>query len=317
MKKFSYIIIVCLFIPQISIAQRFVQVFNYPLFYNSAFAGTESCSNTLLINELHPMGGGLNFYSNNLLVDFKINSINSGLKFNILHKATPQKVFVNQSFAFAYAYNNKITRKIRFSLSVQAKYHTFKISQSNLIFPNMLSVYSNQVENNTEILSLAKNNNIYFGGGGLIYGKNFYFSVFVDNFFAIYQKEAPKTPLTICFIGDKKLFSIKRNFKIKFNTALFYSNKFINSINTILLKNKQFSVGLLSLQNFYNNQLSNGLGVSAGYSVKRISFNYSYSFFYGKLLFSKQTNHEINIKFKINCKEKKRNNTINCPTYKL
>jgi Type IX secretion system membrane protein PorP/SprF len=298
-------------------AQEFFQFYNIPQYYNSAFAGIEKCSNIVVSNNIHPVISGINFISNDLFLDTYVPKISGGLKFDVSRVSSPNNVFSSTNFAFAYAYHNKIYKKLRFSMSVQVKYNQESFKLSNLIFPNMITPYSNVLLPSNELVASRLFRSIIFGGGLVLYNNNLYFSGFVDNFYSIYINDEIITKTRLVLLTEKQLLKKKNNYVLKLNSAMIISKYFQNFSTGLIFQLKQVEIGLFSLQNFYNKSLVNGMNSYFAYNYNQLSIGYSHSFFTGNLYNKKSSTHEIHLKLRFNCREKKNNNTIICPAYKL
>lgn len=298
-------------------SQDFNQIFQIPQYYNAAFTGVDKCSKIILSNKYHPISFEQNFFINNLLVDLSIKKISGGLKINIHRENTPNKIFSKNSFSFGYAYNNNLTRKIRFSLATQINYLNESINSQNLVFPNMLSLYSNEISLENEIINKEKKNSINFGFGGLLYSKTTFFSFFVDNFWNIELKNRTTKPFVIRLLAEKQL--VRRDYfgKINLNTAFFISKYFQNSFIGLNYVHEKISGGIFINQNLYNSRLTNSISPQVAFSFGSFNIGYSYNFYLGKLYRMKSSSHEITLKLNFSCSEKSTNNTINCPAYKL
>lgn len=298
-------------------AQEFYQFYNIPQYYNSAFSGIEKCSNIVLSNNIHPVSSGINFVSNDLFVDFYVPKISGGLKLDISKTSSPNNVFSSTNFAFAYSYHNKILKKIRFSMSIQVKYNQESFKVSDLIFPNMITPYSNIIFSSNELIVSRLFSNFIFAGGFVLYNENSYFSAFVDNFYSVYINDEINIRNNLVLLTEKQLFKKKNNYTLKLNSSIIICKYFQSFSTGLIFQLKQVEIGLFSLQNVYNKSLENGLNSYFAYNFNNISIGYSYSFFTGNLYNKKSSTHEVSLKFRFNCRENNNNNTIICPAYKL
>ena len=315
-RKITFFIIVFFAFSTIS-AQKFEQFYNIPHYYNSAFAGIEKCSDISFNNNFLPIVGTQNFYNNNLLLNLYLPKISGGLKFGVSKKTSPQNVFSSLNLAFAYSYHFKISTNHHLSLSLQSKYNQESFNSSNLIFPNMITPYSNIILSNNEPILNKTYRNFEFAGGFVLYNKNSYFSIYLDDFYSLYIEEKGHAESTVIFLTEKIIYQKRSKFEIVLNSAIFLSKNYYNFSTGIILKTKQLNFGLFSKQNLFETNLANGLETYFAYNYKNLVIAYSYDFYFGNLLKTKSSLHEIHLKLRFRCKEKTKNNTIICPAYKL
>ncbi|MBN2891839.1 MAG: type IX secretion system membrane protein PorP/SprF [Bacteroidales bacterium] len=297
--------------------QDFIQFQNIPQHYNSAFAGINKCSNIVLTNNFHHVAPSLNFFSNTLIIDTHVPLVSGGIKLEIEKFSTPGNVFSNTYLSFAYAYQNKFNKKNRFSLSLQGTFFQENINISNLVFSNMIDIYSNTLEPNSEIFANNVLRGVFFGGGAVFYGKSYYFSFFVENFFSIYATTPKKNDWNLSLIAEKQLIKTNKKYNLHYNSAFFFNRQFLSISNGVVISNDIIGCGMFVKELLFDNNLTNALSPYFTLNYKNISIGYSYSFYLGTLLKKHSSEHELNLKIRFNCREKNGNNTIICPAYKL
>jgi len=312
-----YIILVLLFSSILAKNQEFSQFYNVPQYYNSAFAGIQKCSNVVIMNKIHPILGNLNFYSNGIVADLYFSKIHGWIEADVAHNSTPSNVFFFTAFSVAYAYHNKFSKKIRFSMSIRAKFQQQNFNASNLIFADMISPYNNQITPNNENIMRELQKSLVFGGGAVLYGKSYYFSFFVNNFYSIYDAKKIYNNNYYVFLSEKQLIKSAKRKKIKINSAIFFNKIFLETTEGGIFEKNNIAGGLFLHQNFYENNFTFGVSPYMSLHYRNIIFAYSYRFFLFNLYNKKSSTHEISVKFRFKCEEKNKNNTIFCPAYKL
>ncbi len=315
LKIIFLILIICFWGFFGSNSQELEQIFNTPQYYNSAFAGYEHCSVGFLSNKMHFVTLNKFFLMNNILFEYFDKKISGAFQVSIGNSFYTEKIFIKNKISLAYTYHNRINRKTLFSLSLQSKYIQEKINTDNLIFPDMISVYNSEILPTTETITLENKNEVIFCGGVLLYNKKYFFSVFVDNFFSVYNNTNTNEIKRIIFINEYQLFSKRDYFDIKLNFSSFIFKNYYFFTTGCILENNIIELGLYSKQNFYDKNLSNGANIYTSIKYNKLQIAYSYTFYYGKLFFKKSSIHELSLKIRINCTEKNFNNTIICPTY--
>ena len=314
--KITFFIIIFLAFSDAT-AQEFNQFYNIPHYYNSAFAGIKKCSSISVNNNILPVATGVNFKTNNLLIDWYIPKISGGLKFGVAKKTSPQDVFSSLNLTFAYSYHIKLSYKYRLSLSVQSVFNQENFNSANLIFPNMISPYSTVILPNNEPIINKTCRGFKFAGGFVLYNNDSYFSVYIDNFYSIYADKENNAKTAVIILSEKEIFHKSKKTTITLNSMIF-SSKYSQNISTGgILKINQLNFGIFSKQNYFEKKLTNGIEAYFSYSYKKFLIAYSYDFYFGNLLRTKSSSHEIHIKFHFLCREKNNNNTIICPAYKL
>ncbi len=256
--------------------QNYVQFYNAIQYYNSAFSGIEKCSNILLLNNYHPITLSENYIYNTLLTDIFVPKISGGIKLGIEKTSTPDNVFSNLGVSFAYAYHNKFSDNLRFSLSIQNSYFVKKINTANLVYPDMLNIYGNEPNLSNEIISENTIKQLKFGGGFVIYGKDYFFSFFVDNFYSYYFSSSNNNQNLYTLMLEKQFYNRKKRFNISYNGAFMYSKPFYTIINGVIIENKNLGGGIFIKQSIFNSKIYNALSPyfifyynTINYSIKR------------------------------------------------
>ena len=298
-------------------AQEFEQFYTMPQYYNSAFAGIEKCSNISTNNHFHPIVNGVHFLSNNLLLDIYISEISGGLKFSLTRSSTPDNIFTSLDFAFGYSYHLKLSKKIRLALSIQTTFIQKNINSSNLIYPSSISPFSNTVIPNNEPIINNLYRNFNFASGFVLYNRKSYFSIFVDNFYSLYIENKQTQNTNLVLLTEKQAITLPHKFFINISSIIIISKNFKNFSTGMIIKNKQFKLGLFSKQNILESSFTNGLGSFLSYSYGNLTIGYTYSFYFGNIYNKKSSAHELQLKLRFKCGEKNKNNTIICPAYKL
>lgn len=308
-----YLIIILIFIST-KIFSQYRQIDNIPIFYNSAFCGTSNCSNIYISNNIHPITKTLNFYSNSLLFDIKLKKIKSGILFSINKITSPNNILNKLEISFAYSYNFKISKKIRLSTSVKTNYYKEYFNNISLIYPNMISVYSNELTPNTENIPDYKINNLLIDLGILFYSKDFIVGLSIKNINSISFSKKYNYEKKYIFLGEKKI-KYSKNTLIYIGTSNILSrNENLFSIGTKLQTNNIIFGGYF-LENIFENKFNTGMLIQLGLFWKSYQINYSYNFYFNNKMHNKNSVHELIIRFKIKCTEKNINNTIICPAY--
>jgi hypothetical protein len=254
----KFIFIIFLLNTNILNAQDFYQFYKIPQYFNSAFSGIRSCSNISLTNNILPIKQGVNIISNNLLIDIYIEKISGGLFFGVSKKSMHQSVFSELNFSFGYSYHNKLSQKYRFSLSTQTKFKRSSFDATTLVFPSMISPYSSTITEHNELIYSHINKNIEFSGGFVLYSKNSYYSIFVNNFFGIYFNNEYQNLSSLSFIAENRLIQKTNRFNLSINykslITKYYQKMHIGGLIEFL----DFEIGAFSIFNKFDKVIAIG-----------------------------------------------------------
>ncbi len=299
-------------------AQEFVQFFKFPQIINPAFSGNDNCFEIQTANRLHYVAPGL-FFSKNLLdINTNVPEIYGGIQLKALVSQSPGKIFSSYDYSFAYSYSFRIDRYRKINLALETEYKNVIFNNTNLIFPSMLDVWGNISRSSSAAFTNYSLKKLFFNTGILFQTRNNYLGISLKNLYSFYFGQKFKTPYQLAISFQKKNIVRKNEIKINIYSNIFSDLKqkynFLNGIEIEYLSTK---AGIFSIQNIYSGQLSNGTMTFAGISYKKWEIIYSYEFFYGSLFQKRSSLHELSLKYQINCREKKRKNTIICPAYQL
>ncbi len=314
-KKILIKVILFLFLTNSSFSQELRQFSIIPQNYNSAFAGINKCKNINFSNRIHLLSIGQFFYSNSLIADGYFNKLSGALLLKISNSSAPDNVFNSQSISFAYSYHLKLSKKYMMSLSLGTQYLSENFNNNNLIFPDMLSVWSSTVSQSAEFVPAYRNKTINFNAGAIFWTQNYYLSTSVNNFLPLNLNQDKINNVLITILGERKNIGIYNNVLMSINSAVFMSNYFIDVSNGLTLSVLKFNFGAFTKQNLTRGYLSNGVLCLIGFNFNRLNIAYSYDFYYSGVNISQSSNSEITIKYILKCNEKDINNTINCPAY--
>lgn len=304
--------------PLMVISQEFMQSFLYPQINNPAFTQNNYCSEIIIANTYHNIAPNLSFTKNMLDANISIPEINSGFQFRTIIKQSPQNVFSNYNFSFAYVYSIKLNRNKKINLAIEAEYQDERFNNSTLIFPSMIDVWGSVVANSSTLISNYSLKNLFFNSGVLFQTNKYFFGLSMKNIYAFYFEQKFESPYYFNFSFRKQEIFKNEYFFVNYYFDFYTDIKQRNKINNgIEINYSNLQSGIFISENLYEKKISNNILLFFGVTYNKLKIIYSYEFNIGNLFLNKSSLHELSLKYQINCKEKNKKHTIICPAYKL
>jgi type IX secretion system PorP/SprF family membrane protein len=179
-KTLLYILIICLF-PLFNFGQQnptFSHINQKKLFFNPAFAGTESLNNLIIGHRNHPVTSFGDFSNYYLAYNQTSKFLHGGFGFQIINDLQAQKAISKITAGGIYAYHFQIRNDLFAKAAIEPSFTQISVNKDKLTFPNMFDPYNwelmDKTEYTTENLSKLNHHYIDFNAGVLLTYKNYY-----------------------------------------------------------------------------------------------------------------------------------------------
>ncbi len=291
--------------------------------YNPAFAGYEKCA----ILSLHYKNEqvGINNGFNTLQTSYNqyFSALHGGIGINIAKERLGGNTF-NSTYANAmYSSHFKINRRTKLALAIESSYYQNTFNASQLVFSNMIDDLNGVIFPSVENFVNEDVKFIDFSTGILFYQKKIFLGISASHLRQfMLSGEQYFLPIKYSFQAGYRLsfdpFDLRKE-QYAIMPILVYQqqqkHQFLKYGFYFIKKNCSF--GLWLKQSFYPHFTNDAIILTFSVKIKKMQITYSYDVPTTRLLKSSFGNNEISLLFNFNCKEKRNNNTINCPAYEL
>lgn len=296
----------------------FSQMYNNYVYLNPAFVGNTSCPHifTSFRNKYSFSDG---FTSAYLSFDMELGKSNSSFGVSFLQDFQ-SSVFSETELLAIYAKSFQLQKKLFLSTSLAGGYVHKSVSYSNLVFPNMLDVFQENIGDSGEDLSSLKRNDFNSELGLLLYNDVFYAGMTVKNLqgnVTDFNKQQNAFPRILSLHGMAK-FSTTKAFMLKYLIWFYpHVNIVIGGTSSyaqmgLILQKWMVQCGGAYRQNFPLNAKTFSFFIGVVEKKFRFAYNCDMTINSSKRIGS----HEVSFGYQFDCREKKKKfEAVKAPTF--
>ncbi len=296
----------------------FSQVFNNYVYLNPAFVGTTTCPHAFTSYRAKNVSLD-GYHSAYVSFDMGMEKQNANIGFSLLQD-NQGNVFSETEVLAIYAHTFQLRKKLFMNASLAAGYVHSSTIPSNLIFPNMLDVFQDDIGATRESFEKYSHNNLNSECGILFYNDLFYAGMTVKNLqgnISIENKNENLFPRTFSFHAMAKLSTTKA-FMLKYLIWIY------PQVNLVVGKTSSYTQMGVILQKWflqfggaYRQNLkwnANSLSFFVGVVEKKFRFAYSCDMTINST--KRFDTHEVTLSYQFDCREKKKKfEAVKAPTF--
>jgi len=224
---------------------------------------------------------------------------------------------LSQTYAdLMYSYHIKYKPRTKLALALQTTFYQRKINDENLILRSMILPFSNNSSTNTFITSPPLQD-VRFAGGVAFASKKNHFGLSFHNLSTQRFNNNQENLVKITTYFAKKISfhnfgASKGKYNLLVSVLLRQQGIYQQALYGINFGSNRFTLGVKLKHSFVFN--ANGFVFNAGFSIKNLSFLYSYDTMFTRNFAQLYNAQQISVYYRLKCtKQNKKRNTIFCP----